>query len=382
MNLKHPLKTPFIKIILLWLFLYPIVVPSSSAQTIVTPELVTYLASALNETSGLLNHNGEIWTHNDSGGEAELYEINTSTGDIIRTIKISNAENEDWEDISWDDTYIYIGDFGNNDGSRTDLKIYKVLRADIDNYDEVSAEIINFHYSDQTSFEPNYHNTNFDCEAMIHFDENLYLFTKNWLDAETNCYVLPNTAGTHEAALFSSFNTACLITGATTLPGNESLVLIGYNQNGGSYTWLFKGFEGDDFFNGENDQMIWTILSQIEGVCYADPNSIYISSEEFAGILEPALYYLDLSGFQTVLDDQYEAGVLIYTVHKEVILDISAGTPSTGIFSIYDLSGRLIEQINVLQNTIACIHLTESQGLFIAKYEAGSSSFCQKIFIR
>ena len=87
------------------------------------------LPNSISETSGLLFYNGKLITHNDSGDAANLYELDTIRGNITRTITISNATNSDWEDITQDDTHIYIGDFGNNsNGNRQDLKIYKILR--------------------------------------------------------------------------------------------------------------------------------------------------------------------------------------------------------------------------------------------------------------
>jgi hypothetical protein len=70
-------------------------------------------------------YNNNIITHNDSGGQANLYEINASTGAVLRTVAITNATNVDWEDIAQDALYIYIGDIGNNFGNRTDLKYIK-----------------------------------------------------------------------------------------------------------------------------------------------------------------------------------------------------------------------------------------------------------------
>ena len=59
-----------------------------------------------------------------------LYELNVTNGNVSRTVTIQNAANVDWEDICTDDDYIYIGDFGNNSGNRTNLRIYKVLKSD------------------------------------------------------------------------------------------------------------------------------------------------------------------------------------------------------------------------------------------------------------
>jgi len=93
------------------------------AQTVSTSDKFNLIES-ISETSGLIYYDNKLITHNDSGNAAELYEINSVNGSITRTITISNATNIDWEDIAQDDTYIYIGDIGNNSGSRTDLKFY------------------------------------------------------------------------------------------------------------------------------------------------------------------------------------------------------------------------------------------------------------------
>src|SRR5690349_7001177 len=130
----------------------------------IKPVLKTNLNTKLNESSGLIWWNNQVWTHNDSGGEPAIYAIDTATGNIIKKVTIANATNVDWEDIAQDSTYIYIGDFGNNaNGNRQDLKIYRVKKADVKSKTSVKAAIINYTYNDQTSFTPaGSNNTNFD----------------------------------------------------------------------------------------------------------------------------------------------------------------------------------------------------------------------------
>lgn len=93
--------------------------------------VVNALPQAVNETSGLIYWNGGLWTHNDSGNPPELYKLDTLSGQILQTIIISGVQNIDWEDIAQDETHIYIGDFGNNAGNRTDLKVLKISKTDI-----------------------------------------------------------------------------------------------------------------------------------------------------------------------------------------------------------------------------------------------------------
>ena len=68
---------------------------------------------------------GTLIGHNDSGDDPILYEFNME-GDLLRRLYIDEAKHKDWEDITSDGDHIYIGDFGNNAGSRERLVIYKV----------------------------------------------------------------------------------------------------------------------------------------------------------------------------------------------------------------------------------------------------------------
>jgi hypothetical protein len=80
------------------------------------------------KTSGLLFLDGKIITHNDSGDAANLYEIDSLSGAILRTISISNATNIDLEGLAENDTHLFIADIGNNNGNREDLKIDTILK--------------------------------------------------------------------------------------------------------------------------------------------------------------------------------------------------------------------------------------------------------------
>jgi len=116
----------------------------------------------------------KLITHTDSGGTAELYEINTVTGTVERTVTITNATNVDWEDITYDDTYINIGDIGNNSGVRKDLKTYRILRSNFETSTSVIAEVITYGYNDQPRIDtgnPQPNNNNFDAEALIAYNK-------------------------------------------------------------------------------------------------------------------------------------------------------------------------------------------------------------------
>ena len=304
------------------------------SQTMISPEVITTLHEDIQETSGLVNLDGEIWTHNDSGGADKLYQINLENGGIVRDVKINNADNEDWEDLASDENYVYIGDFGNNDGDRTDLRIYRISREELANNDEVDAEVIEFSYSDQTSWEANHNNHDFDCEAMICYEGHLYLFSKNWVDNQTRMYRLSNQPGTYIAEYQATFDVNCLITGAEILSNSNALILIGYNTNGGTYTWMFNDFENDDFFDGENTQFIWTLITQIEGICVDENNSVFLSSENFASFIDPTLYHFDFDDYLTGIVANPADKILIYLSQGQLIVRSTTEEDITGKINI------------------------------------------------
>ena len=241
------------------------------------------LPSQVEETSGLLFFNSKIITHNDSGDTANLYEIDSLSGSLLRTININNATHIDWEDITEDENHIYIGDFGNNDGERTDLKIYKILKSDYLNNNSVSAEIISFSYEDQTDFSSS--NThNFDAEAFVVYNDSFFIFTKNRGDFKTNVYKIPTTIGNHSAVKVSTANVEGLITGVTLQ--NNNFMLCGYDTNAVPFLVYisFNRNTGDDIFNnGFSKYSLINELgvgSQVEGITRFDNGRFYISREE------------------------------------------------------------------------------------------------------
>jgi hypothetical protein len=71
-----------------------------------------------------------FWTHNDSGDDAFIVAMDKS-GKHLGTWRVTNARNDDWEDIasykSQDGScYLYIGDIGNNKMDRARLDVYRV----------------------------------------------------------------------------------------------------------------------------------------------------------------------------------------------------------------------------------------------------------------
>lgn len=245
------------------------------------------LPASLSESSGAIYFNNKLVTHNDSGGNNELYEVDLGTRLVSRTITISNAINVDWEDITQDNTSIYIGDIGNNvSGNRTDLKIYKISKTDYLSMDTVTAETISFSYSDQIDFRGSSANsTEWDAEALVSFDAtNLILFSKNWVNGTTKGYLVPKLAGTYSLTpLATTLNSGGLITGGTFNPLTAKLFLVGYTDILQPFVWESERFTGSDIFSGTNTQTLLSSFGfeQAEAITYVNENRYFITSESF-----------------------------------------------------------------------------------------------------
>jgi len=242
---------------------------------------VLNLPPQLSENSGLIFYNDKIITHNDSDSKSELYELDVNSGKILRTITISNAINKDWEDIAQDNKYIYISDTGNNKGVRTDLRIYKISKADflVNNY--VNAEIINYKYSNQKSFIPSLKN-NFDAESLISYNDSLLIFSKNRGDNKTNIYKLPKSKGTYKAELINTIDVNGQITGATYNKSSNTVVLCGYSSSLTPFLVILNNFNPTDKSYVKIDLSSYVgAISQVEGVTFTDTDKILVSRENF-----------------------------------------------------------------------------------------------------
>src|SRR5690606_5902636 len=76
----------------------------------------------LEEVSGIAAAGqGNFWVIQDSGKPDEIHLVD-STAQLIKSLKVADAKNRDWEELAMDPQgNLYIGDFGNNANKRKDL---------------------------------------------------------------------------------------------------------------------------------------------------------------------------------------------------------------------------------------------------------------------
>ncbi|MFT4644585.1 MAG: hypothetical protein ACI8ZX_000990 [Planctomycetota bacterium] len=254
----------------------------TNAQTLILDSLAL-LPNEIVESSGLIYFDNKLITHTDSGGENALYEIDTNTAQVLRKVYITNSVNNDWEDITQDENYIYIADFGNNQGSRTDLKILKISKTEFQTYDSIQATFIKYSYEDQTDFTPTSKMTNFDAEAIISIEDSLYIFTKNWGNQETSVYPIPKDTGTFIVSKNEQFDVEGMITAADYNHATNTVFLIGYTPLGIPFAFSLKDFDQNIFFSGDTVRFQVQLKQsvQIEAICSTMDNKYYVSSEDF-----------------------------------------------------------------------------------------------------
>lgn len=305
------------------------------------------LPKELIESSGIaIEGNNRIWSHEDSGNTNELYCFD-STGALLCTLTIENAKNIDWEDLAVDnEENWFIGDFGNNNNTRTDLAIYRIPSPENISENTVNATIIRFTLEDQTTFPPPSSNRNFDIEAMVWHNDSLYLFTKNRSNpftGITKMYVLPDAPGNHVARLVDS-----QFIGSTVETGRITSADI--NHHTGELVLLtnkslisFTNYTGNRFFNGHKTDYIFnTTPGQNESIAFVSGTKLYMT-EEGSGNTGGFLYEILLPQPQGITQtESNQRKIYPNPTHGFVWFDKK--TESTQY--IYNQTGQMVKEIN------------------------------------
>jgi len=234
------------------------------------------LSKKIDETSGLEIVDGQFITHNDSGGDPKLYYLDKK-GKIVFERTLDGVKNNDWEDITKDDQFIYVANMGNNFDTRKNLSIVKTP---IDPSSS-EAELIEFNYPEQVKFTTAYSQSQYDAEALISIDDYLIILTKNKLKKITEIYALPKIAGKYEAKKIGSLNTQSIITGGDYDPDTKLLALTGTLMFNEYYILKIEDFD----LESKKDYKIDTYeipigKTQVEAIKIIDSNTFWITSED------------------------------------------------------------------------------------------------------
>ena len=224
------------------------------------------------ESSGLAPApNGQnYFSFGDDGNSPTLYEV-SGAGQLVRTLEVP-ATNTDWESLSRDGSgNYYIGDCGNNESQRRDLKIFK-FRPD----SPKAVGTISFTYPDQRDFPPKKKQRNFDCEASLWHEGQVWLFTKDrGQDRTSNVYTVPDQPGTYTAKKITGLAISGQVTDAALRADGHRLVLLGRGE-----LFILDGNSWAEILKATPRQISLAGAGQTEGVVFTNDNTLLISTEK------------------------------------------------------------------------------------------------------
>jgi hypothetical protein len=243
------------------------------------------LPKKLKEVSGiaLSQDKKTIWAIEDQGNKNVVYGLDSS-GKLVSDVLVSNAENNDWEDITADSQgNIYLGDFGNNDNNRQNLAILKLDLKDASQKTTNVVQTTKFHYEGQTEFPPKKSHWLYDCEAFVEMNGNFYLFTKNrskGFDGTFLVFQIPNKQGDFEAKLIGKLKlqggySDAAITSATINSSKDKIVLLSHKN-----IHVLSGFTANDFKDAKIQKISLHHNSQKEAVVFLDDKTLLIADEK------------------------------------------------------------------------------------------------------
>ena len=243
---------------------------------------VCTLPSPVTESSGLVVVNANaFWTLNDSGNDPVLYHFD-STGNLLQSRPLTNATNTDWESLTHKGDTLFIGDFGNNLNSRTNLGFWEVPP------DSQTATFLPFAYPDQAHFPPPHSNWNFDAEGSFYWEGSLYWFSKTRVrnPAYTKLYRM-RAAPEAKAELLDSFQIDGMITGADISQDGRTVVLMSYGK-----AYRLQPFNPQKLA-AITIQSISLPKTQTEAIAFLNERVCYMTDEQ------ANLYKLPLNLFET-----------------------------------------------------------------------------------
>lgn len=353
----------------------------------ISPITSIRLDSSLTETSGLIEWNHHFWSHNDNT-DAAIYRIDTATGAIAQKVTLENVINHDWEELSEDSGYLYIGDFGNNaSGNRTNLNLLRISKPSIISGTPI-IDTISFSYANQTNFSnQGTNNTNFDCEAFIVTSDSIYLFTKHWVDLATVVYSLPKVPGNYIAQRIDSFYVNGLITGATYLEQKRLVILSGYSKQLAPFLYLLYDFRPRQFFSGNKRKVDISLpFHQIEGVSTTDGTHVYCTNEYLTFSSIENFQQFHTFNLETLLGSYLNTGIAAPEAEASptlrlfpnpsselLVLDL----PKTGVKRSYQIFSPLgtIVMRGVLDESMTLDIRRLSKGSYILKIDGNTPAY-------
>jgi hypothetical protein len=268
---------------------------SYTSKDYAKPKVIARLQDeSIRESSGIVasrRNKGIFWTHNDSGDDPFLYAFDRE-GKKRGVWKVAGAKNVDWEDIAAftdknGESFLFIGDIGNNERDRRELVIYRVREPEISATDAESNKKNPILTENAEAIRVSYPDAQHNAETLLVHPQtgDLYVLSKT-SESDAGIYKLPApyTGKTqtleHLGSIAVPSITRGLLTAGEISPDGKRVILCDYFA---AYEFVLP--EGAKSFD-----VIWKETAssidadkreQGEAVCYgSDGRSIFATSEK------------------------------------------------------------------------------------------------------
>ena len=349
----------------------------------------------INEASGIVmsrQNPNVFWTHNDSGDEARLYAFDLQ-GSHLGVYNIDGIDNRDWEDIAVgpgpndNETYIYIGDIGDN-SAQHDLKfIYRIPEPSVDSNQAAvdtsitGAETITFQYPDG----------NRDAETLMvdPLTKDLYIVSKR--ENQVRVYLAPYPQSTTQTIILEQVATLnlTLTVGGDISPSGLEILIKTYSTM--HYWCRTPGQTLSQALENEPVAVSYTPEPQGEAVGWAsDQLGYYTISEEAAGV--PAhLYFYPRVITSVAADEENISSFQLAQNYPNPFnpvtrIQFSVSSTSQVTLKIYDVLGRHIEtlldkRITAGQHQVQWNATGIASGIYVYQLQAGRFVESKKLIL-
>jgi Tol biopolymer transport system component len=258
-----------------------------------TPRTQVLQTDRVLEASGLaqsLINDNVLYSHNDSGGEASVFAIDTQ-GKLLAEIVIEGASNRDWEDIATaidpedGKAYIYIGEIGDNGARHPSVKIYRVPEPRLNTADSL------YQISDVETYSIVYEDGARDAEALFIEPKtgDIYIISKR--EEQVGIYQISYPPSTLEVNTARKLGTMKMswVTAADISPDGKYILVKNYpgirRYKKGKRRSVLKALSG----KGKN--MPYSLEPQGEAVCFDPKGKGYYTLSEASADAPQVLYY-------------------------------------------------------------------------------------------
>ncbi|MDI3503316.1 MAG: hypothetical protein PWP64_252 [Candidatus Cloacimonadota bacterium] len=247
----------------------------------------------LHEASGLahsLIYPDILYSHNDSGGEASVFALDTE-GKLVAEIKIPSLHNRDWEDLATaldpesGEAYIYIGEIGDNNARYPSIAVHRIPEPALTRADSVifSASV--------QSYQIEYEDGARDAEAL--FVEpgsgDIYILSKR--EERVGIYLVPYPQSSSEINAAQRLGEMDMgwVTAADISPDNKYILVKNYP----SIRRFNKGQRRSvhEALSRTGKSMQYQLEPQGEGICFDAKGKGYYTLSEAVPEEPQVLYY-------------------------------------------------------------------------------------------